>query len=76
MKNSWGSSWGESGYVRIGVESGAGVCGINQAASQPQTIAEIIYVFETHLLTDDKKKLGDDTVDSPAPRWVLLLVPS
>jgi len=37
VKNSWGSSWGESGYVRLGVEAGAGVCGINQSASQPQT---------------------------------------
>lgn len=37
VKNSWGASWGENGYVRIGVESGAGVCGINQSASQPKT---------------------------------------
>lgn len=37
VKNSWGNSWGESGFVRLGVESGAGVCGINQSASQPKT---------------------------------------
>ncbi len=37
VKNSWGSDWGEKGYVRVGVENGPGVCGINQAASQPIT---------------------------------------
>jgi hypothetical protein len=37
VKNSWGAAWGESGYVRIGVADGAGICGINQSASQPQT---------------------------------------
>lgn len=28
VKNSWGASWGESGYIRLGISSGAGVCGI------------------------------------------------
>jgi C1A family cysteine protease len=37
VKNSWGSSWGESGYIRIGVEDGAGVCGIQMSASYPTT---------------------------------------
>jgi len=35
VKNSWGASWGESGYVKIGVADGAGICGINSSASQP-----------------------------------------
>lgn len=30
VRNSWGTGWGESGYVRIQAASGAGVCGINQ----------------------------------------------
>ena len=34
-KNSWGQDWGESGYVRIGIYGGAGICGIQQLSSYP-----------------------------------------
>ena len=38
VKNSWGPSWGDNGYVNIGVEDGAGVCGIQSGPpSQPTT---------------------------------------
>jgi C1A family cysteine protease len=36
IRNSWGSSWGESGYIRLAVEeSGSGVCGIQQVSVWP-----------------------------------------
>jgi len=34
VKNSWGASWGDQGYVKIGASS-SNVCGILSAASQP-----------------------------------------
>ena len=40
VKNSWGASWGDGGYVKIGVESedAAGVCGIlSGPPSYPET---------------------------------------
>jgi len=37
VKNSWGSSWGDGGYVRIGNTdpNGAGICGIQSESSYP-----------------------------------------
>lgn len=35
VKNSWGASWGEQGYIRIGIQDGKGICGINMTPSYP-----------------------------------------
>lgn len=35
VRNSWGGSWGESGYVRIAMTEGLGTCGINQYVFYP-----------------------------------------
>ena len=35
VKNSWGTSWGEDGYIRMEVADGLGTCGINQNVAYP-----------------------------------------
>jgi C1A family cysteine protease len=38
VRNSWGSSWGESGYIRMSADvSGSGVCGVLLDSSRPTT---------------------------------------
>ncbi|XP_010250858.1 PREDICTED: cysteine proteinase COT44 [Nelumbo nucifera] len=35
IKNSWGSDWGEDGYIRMKMNEAEGLCGINMMASYP-----------------------------------------
>jgi len=37
VRNSWGTSWGESGYFQVEQTTGKGICGINQYVAYPIT---------------------------------------
>ena len=40
VRNSWGASWGEQGYIRISTKPGndkKGICGITQVSVMPET---------------------------------------
>lgn len=35
VRNSWNTTWGDQGYVKIGAAEGLGICGINQYVAYP-----------------------------------------
>jgi KDEL-tailed cysteine endopeptidase len=37
MRNSWGTSWGEKGYMRMAIVEGKGICGVQMSPSYPYT---------------------------------------
>jgi len=37
MRNSWGTSWGDSGYMRLQINDGVGLCGIQMQPQWPAT---------------------------------------
>jgi len=56
VRNSWGSSWGEGGYINIGMEDGAGVCGIQLEVAYPNSLVspsidKFWLLFSTMLIT-------------------------
>ena len=36
MKNSWGTGWGEEGYMRVKIVDGEGICAIQSSPVYPQ----------------------------------------
>ena len=37
VRNSWGASWGDAGYIKIAAVDGLGICGIQQTSVYPAT---------------------------------------
>jgi C1A family cysteine protease len=37
VRNSWGASWGDQGYIKIAAVEGAGICGIQMESLYPAT---------------------------------------
>ena len=37
VKNSWNTTWGDQGYIKLAVVDGAGICGVQMGPSFPTT---------------------------------------
>lgn len=35
LRNSWGKTWGESGYMRVQINAGNGICGVQMFPLYP-----------------------------------------
>ena len=38
VRNSWGPDWGESGYIRLGITAGEGICGVQMEPVYPNLL--------------------------------------
>ena len=59
MKNSWGDTWGIGGYMKLAIQEGDGVCGIQKEPLYP---ASTQWDFQQHELNNTSIKLIDISI--------------
>ncbi len=74
LRNSWGSGWGESGYMRIQIQSAAVACATTYLIYSPGPPKAAFYVNNQIPCTGDTVQLLDNSTQAPTA-WLWTFAP-